>query len=259
MLANYCWWSIGDGDHGKMLRSVVRSMKEHNIEGDIHLWTDQDEIPGATVHKIGTNSFDKQHYMFKFHFLREKISKLPYDYFIFLDADSYVVNELPYDPIMMMQGSPIHSFLESSTSNLKNKRFDWWGCWLPHYEQLMRECGVISDRVYNVNAGFWIVHKEAVPRICELVEHFWNYCKGKGVVFTEEAPLAYATHMLCGDAENHTLLNFTDMWASDWTGEFANELPTYRDWNFEEYFTGEKIKVKSSIVHCMRSKNALVK
>lgn len=257
MLANYCWWSIGDGIHGKMLRSVVKSMKEHNVEGDIHLWTDQNNIPGAIIHKVGTNSFDKQHYLFKFKFLREQVIMLPYDYFIFIDADSYVVHELPYDPIMMMQGSPIHSFLESYTSNLKNKRFDWWGCWLPLYEQLMRECGVISERVYNVNAGYWIVHREAVHRVCELADYFWNHAKKKGVTFTEEAPLAYATHMLCGDAERHTLLNFSDMWASDWTGEFNNVLPEYREWNFEEYFTGEKIKVKPSIVHCMRSKNAL--
>jgi hypothetical protein len=258
MSASYCWWSIGDGAHGKMLRLLAKSMKKHNIDGDIHFWTDRSDIPEVEIHNIGTDSFNKQHYMFKFEFLRSEVAKLPYDYFIFLDADSYAVNELPYNPILMMQGSPIHSFLESYTSNIKNRRFDWWGCWIPYYEELMREKGVVSSRIYNVNAGFWIVQREAIECIYSLANEFWRYCKSKNVIFTEEAPLAYVTHMLCGDAENHTLLNFTDMWASDWTGEFNNRLPEYRTWNFEEYFTGEKIPVKPSIVHCMRSKNALI-
>jgi hypothetical protein len=257
MLGNYCWWSIGDGIHGKMLRSTVRSMKEHNIEGDIHLWTDQTNIDGATIHPVVTNSFDKKHYLFKFRFLKDQVAKLPYDYFIFFDADSYFVRPLPYDPLIMMQGSPVHSFLESYTSHPKNIRFDWWGCWLTKYEELMREKGVMSRRIYNVNAGLWIVQKEAIGDFYHLSDYFWKYCHKLGVTFTEEAPLAYTTHMLCGDAEAHTLINFTDFWASDWTGNFNNILPTDREWFFEDYFTTEKIPVNPAIVHCMRSKNAL--
>ena len=257
MFGNYCWWSVGDGEHGKMLRSAVRSMKEHNIEGDIHLWTDRGDIEGATIHHIDTNSFDKKHYLFKLRFLRDRVAKLPYDYYIFFDADSYFVKPLPYDPLILMQGSPVHSFLESYTSNPQNTRFDWWGCWLTKYEELMRECGVNSARIYNVNAGLWIVQRSAVPIFYKLCDYFWQYCEKRGSIFTEEAPLAYATHMLCGDAEAHTMINFTDFWASDWTGSFANKIPEDIEWEFEDYFTAEKIKVNPAIVHAMRSKKEL--
>jgi len=259
MFGSYCWWSIGDGMHGKMLKGTVKSMREHNIEGDIHLWTDQKEIDGATVHHIDTNSFDKKHYLFKLRFLRDYVEKLPYDYYIFFDADSYFVRPLPYNPLMMMQGSPVHSFLESYTSHPNNKRFDWWGCWLTKYEQLMRDRGVISRRIYNVNAGLWIVQREAVMAFYNLCDDFWKYCESQGVLFTEEAPLAYATHMLCGDAEAHTLSNFTDFWASDWTGNFNQRLPDGSAWHFTDYFTGERTQVNPAIVHCMRSKGVLSK
>jgi hypothetical protein len=257
MSNKYCWWSIGDGIHGQMLRSVVKSMQDQNIEGDIHLWTDQDEIPGATVHKIETNSFDKKHYLFKFNFLKEQVAKLDYEYFIFIDADSYFVKPLPYSPLDMMHGSPVHSFLESSTSNVENIRYDWWSCWIPHYEELMRDCGVNSTNVYNVNAGYWIVKKEAVKTFCELTSFFWGFAKSRGYEFTEEAPLAYATHMMCGDAEKHTLTKYPDMWASDWTGHFDNKLPVDEEWDFIDYFSMKPIKVRPSLVHCMRSKNVL--
>jgi len=257
MFGNYCWWSVGDGHHGKMLRSTVKSMKEHNIEGDIHLWTDRDDIEGAVIHHVDTNSFDKKHYLFKVEFLQREVAKLDYDYFIFMDADTYFVRELPYDPLIMMQGSPIHSFLESKTYNPENVRFDWWGCWIPRYEELMRECGVISMNVYNVNAGLWIVQKEAINTICSLMRFFWTYCKDRGHTFTEEAPLAYATHMLCADAEAHQIYNFSDIWASDWTGHFNNRLPVDEPWNFVDYFTNKPVPVQPAIVHAMRSKGVL--
>ncbi len=77
-------------------------------------------------------------------------------------------------------------------------------------------------------------------------------------VFTEEPPLAYAMHMLCGNPHLHTLRQTCDLWTSHWTGCFTDALPDGQAWWFMDYFTGEKIPVNPAIVHTMRSKQALI-
>jgi hypothetical protein len=52
--------------------------------------------------------------------------------------------------------------------------------------------------------------------------------------------------------------NLYDIWASEWTGALKDRLPDGNQWEFNEYMTGKKFMVNPSIVHAMRSKNALV-
>jgi len=124
---------------------------------------------------------------------------------------------------------------------------------------LMRFKGVRSKAIFNVNAGFWIVHHDVIDRFVELALEFWEFCRKAGFTFTEEPPLAYATHMFCGNPYAHTLRETADLWASDWTGNYADKLPDGREWLFTDYFTREQIPVNPAIVHAMRSKRALVK
>jgi hypothetical protein len=88
---------------------------------------------------------------------------------------------------------------------------------------------------------------------------FWHFCKRAGYTFTEEAPLAYATHMLCGDPYRHTLRKTHDLWASDWTGVYSGRLPDGQPWQFVDYFNEETYAVNPAIVHAMRSKDVLVR
>lgn len=76
---------------------------------------------------------------------------------------------------------------------------------------------------------------------------------------TEEAPLAYVGHMLVGNPDLHTLEYSSDLWASDWTGVFSDRLPDGSAWDFVDYMDGSPMRVNPAIVHCMRSKNALVR
>ena len=94
--------------------------------------------------------------------------------------------------------------------------------------------------------------------IFNLAFDFWEFSRARGFVFTEEPLLAYAMHMLCGNPYVHTLRSTSDLWASDWTGRFADVLPDGKPWNFVDYFTGEEFEVNPAIVHAMRSKSALV-
>ena len=127
------------------------------------------------------------------------------------------------------------------------------------YAKVMRHKGVKSDAIFNVNAGFWIVHHDVIDTFCDLALDFWHFCHKLGLDdFTEEPPLAYATHMLCGNPYLHTLRATHELWASDWLGFFIDILPDGRPWIFEDYFNADRFLVNPAIVHAMRSKEALV-
>ncbi|MBM3883021.1 MAG: hypothetical protein FJ387_25435 [Verrucomicrobia bacterium] len=254
MSVTYCYWSVADGDYAEMLKTCVRSARRALVFRDFHLWTDRN-IEGATCHPAG--EFDKGCYLFKLEFLRQHVSKLKYDYFVWLDADTYFVRP-PGDLLRVLHGAPLHASLESDACARHNVRTSWWDCPLETYARFMRAGGVRSAAVFNVNAGFWIVQRDVIDTFCTLCFDFWEFCRKHGVTFTEEAPLAYATHMLCGNPYLHTLRTTWDLWASDWTGFFRDQLPDGDPWWFEDYFTGEKFPVNPAIVHAMRSKQALV-
>src|SRR5208282_2993484 len=107
------------------------------------------------------------------------------------------------------------------------------------------------------NAGFWIVQRDVINRFCELAFEFWDLATKAGCEFTEEPPLAYATHMLCGNPYLHTLRQTSDVWASDWTGCYAGRLPDGKPWEFTDYFSEQGFQVNPAIVHAMRSKEIL--
>lgn len=250
----FCYWSIGDGPYALMLRALVASARAVGVEEDFHLWCDCD-IPSAECHPLP--KFDKRLYLFKFEFLRDYVAKLDYDYYVFLDADTWFVRH-PGNLLRALDGAPVHVCLESDCTVPDSVRPDWWGCLLPQFVELMRESGVRSRSVFNTNAGFWIVHREAVSTFMELAFEFWRHAASKGYEFTEEAPLAYVGQMLVGDPYRHRLLARTDLWASDWTGAFAGRLPADETWKFSDYMTGQPYTVSPAIVHAMRSKQELV-
>ena len=247
-----CFWSVADGRYARLVTTCILSTRRAGLATDFHVWTDR-SIPGAICHASG--AYEHRNYLFKFDFLL-KAAELPYEYFVFLDADSFFVRN-PGNLLEQTRGAPVHVCMESDCTRSASLRQDWWGCPLPVYVRLMRDCGVLSHSIFNTNAGFWIVHRDVARRFVDLAMEFWNYCNGKGVVFTEEAPLAYVGHMLMGNPYAHTLAANKDIWASDWTGVFADRLPDGRPWDFTDYMSGEAIRVNPAIVHCMRSKKAM--
>ena len=253
MRESYCYWSAVNGTYAQMMQTVVDSARQVGVFKDFHVWTDA-PINGATCHPAV--NLDVTLSLFKLRFLREEVSRLDYDYFVWLDADSYFVRD-PGDLLRLMHGSPVHSSLESDACLPGNLREDWYKCSLKNYATLMRFMGVRSRAIYNVNGGFWIVHHDVISRFCELAFEFLDLAKRAGFEFPDEPGLAYATHMLCGNPYAHTLGQTADVWASDWTGCYAGRLPDGCPWEFVDYFTLEKFQVNPAIVHAMRSKEVL--
>ncbi len=256
MKPRFCYWSVVDGPYVDMMQAVVLSARRVGVFHDFHIWSDR-PINDARSHPV--RQVQKAHYLFKLHFLRERVSRLPYDYFVWLDADTWFTRH-PGDVLSVLQGAPVHSSLEADACDPANVRPDWWGCPLPDYAKLMRFKGVHQRSIYNVNAGFWIVHRDVIPTFFDLAFDFWQVAQKLGYAdVTEEPPLAYATQMLCGNPHLHTLRHTSDLWASDWLGCYADSVPDGRPWMFEDYFNGQRWLVNPAIVHAMRSKKALLK
>lgn len=250
----FCYWSVASGPYAAMMATTIRSARAVGVDTDFHVWSDR-PVPGAMTHPAG--DYDPHLYLFKFRFLRDEVARLNYDYFVFLDADTFFVRH-PGDVLRALHGAPLHAVLESDCTRPSNVRPDWWGCPLPVFASLMHERGVTSRAVFNTNAGFWIVHHDVIARATELALGFWEFCRTRGYEFTEEAPLAYVGHLFAGNPRQHTLETHPELWASDWTGVFAGRLPDDRVWDFEDYLDGHKIAVNPAIVHCMRSKPELI-
>ncbi len=240
-----------------MMASAIRSARNCGVQEDFHVWTGSD-IPGAITHACG--KFDKTLYLFKLQFLLDEVSKLPYEYFIFLDADNFFVRhpgESTFDGLL--RDNKWFVQLESHCNSPYVNRGDWWGCPIRWYPLLLRYHGVRSDKIYNCNGGFWIVRREAIAEFYKTTMDFHRFARQELhlVNFTEEPPLAFVGHLV-DEPEKNTLAATHHVWASDWTGHFNNRCPTGEDWDFVDYMSGQRTRVNPSIVHAMRSKSALI-
>jgi hypothetical protein len=261
-MSRFCYWSVADGDHAKMITTTVASARKVGVQEDFHIWSDID-IPGAITHRTG--KFNKDKYIFKLRFLRNEVSKLEgYDYVVWIDADNYFCSH-PGDFTDLLRGNKWFVQMESEMTSHLSRRGDWWGCprqWFPVLIRYhMMNLGLESPKkVYNTNAGFWIVRTDAIVEFYQRAMAFYEHARnGLGLVnFTEEAPLAFVGHDV-DDIEMNTLVETCHTWACDWTGHYKDRLPDGKEWRFEDYMSGEHRNVNPTIVHCMRSKDALIK
>lgn len=252
-MSEICYWSVGNGKYASMLQTLLNSFHAVGMDEDFHVFSDK-SIDGAIHHPL--EKLDLQHFYFKFALLKQLSSQVDCRYFVYLDADSYFVRKPP-SLLKFVKNTPIHAFLESECT-APTRRALWHACPVEKYVELVRDCGITNEKIYNVNAGFFMIKKEAVDMVCGLATDFWKYSALQGYLFTEEPSLAYATQMLTDNPEEHRLLAHTDVWCTDWLGEFAGRLPDGKPWLFCDWMTGDRHIVNPAIIHCVRSKEALM-
>lgn len=253
-MADICFWSVGDGDYAYILQSLVDSYRAVGMDADFHVFSDR-KIRGAITHRV--KAFDKRGCFFKLKFLQEQVKYLDCQYYVYLDADTLFMRR-PRPILDLMQGSLLHLFFECDCTVKPKIRSDWWGCPLEEYVKLMRNCGVTSEKIYNINGGFFIIKREAVDIVCELAYDFAKYATQQGYLLPDEPAWAYAMHMLCDKPEKHLLKYNWDVWCSDWEGIFARNLPTGQPWIFKDYMSGEPHTVNPAILHAIKSKDSLI-
>lgn len=252
-----CYWSIAWGQYSYILQSLVKSYKDVGLKYDFHVFSDQN-LKFAINHPLDSKIELDRLQFFKFFYLKDQVQKLDYDIFVFIDADHFFVKapEIEIEDIIS-DGSPWHSFLESPVNSEKTQRGDWWNIKNADLVRYFNDLGVNEKEIRNTNGGFWICKKEFINEAFNLAFKCHNYLKIKNHIVPEEVSIGYISH-LTNNPKQRYAEKYLDYWASDWTGNFLNQIPQNRYWEWVSYMTNEKFLVNPSIVHGMRSKNALI-
>jgi hypothetical protein len=236
---------------------MINSARSVGIKEDFYSFSEK-PIQNSINFKLNNNINLDRLQFFKFEYLQKEISKLNYDYFVFIDADHYFVRNPELTPLDIIKDSPWHSFLESPLNSRQTKRADWWQVPNNVMELLMKKSGVQSREIRNSNGGFWICQKEFIDQACVLAYEFHNKLKKYNMIVPEEVSIAYLSHLMSPIIKDRYIENYYNYWASDWTDNFKDQIPVDKEWDYISYMTLEKIRVNPAIVHAMRSKKALV-
>jgi hypothetical protein len=249
-------WSVAWGDYRFMVQNLMNSIRAVGIDYDILTFSDQPLANVMSCELDNSINLDFTQY-WKFDYLN-KVSELDYDLFVFIDSDHFFVRKPRLDFSEIIGEDPWHSFLESPLNSAITTRDDWWNVKNPEMVNMWREFGVHQKTVFNTNGGFWMCKKEFAKQAKDTVFLFRDFQRKRGLNLPEEVAIAVLSHMFSMDYTKRLHSNYMDIWASEWTGVLKDQIPNNSSWEFVEYMTGKKIIVNPSIVHAMRSKNALI-
>lgn len=257
-MKKFCYWSISWGEYDYMLQALVNSAKRVGIEEDFITFTEK-PIQNCINYRLDPSIDLDRLQFFKFEYLYKKMLSMDYKYFIFIDADHFFLRHPEISIEDIMKNSPWHSFLESPLNSKQTQRQDWWSVPNQFMCQMMKNHGVQNKEIRNTNGGFWICHRDFITRAVHLAYNFHNAFRSHNIELPEEVSIGYLSNLISTKNTDRFSENFTNYWASDWTGIFQDALPIDKEWESTSYMTYEKILVKPAIIHAMRSKNILKK
>lgn len=234
-----------------MMEHCVRTARQAGVFKEFHVLTDRALI-GCDCYDA--YQFEKTHGLFKLHYLKVGMSRLNFDFFVWLDADTVFVRQ-PLDLLAAVSRSPIHVPLEASLSALTEDR-DCQGVSLFRLRDLFRQEGIVNQ-AFLCDSAFWIVHHDAIDTVYELALGFWHKAKEVGVMVDVSAALGYAMQILCADPEAHLLVRHPDIWASDDRGRFKNGVPDSGPWTWKHLLGGDGFTIRPAIIHLPHSKELL--
>lgn len=251
MIAKYCYWSVATGPYGLLMEQCVRSARAAGVFQQFHVLADR-PLEGCECYDA--LECDKANGLFKLHYLKVGMSRLSFDYFIWLDADTVFVRR-PIDVLGPLGKSPIHVPLEVNLSVLRADA-DWKGVSVFALRDLFREQGVMNQ-VYLTGSAFWIVHRAAIDLVYDLALKFWHQAKEAGLLVGVSAALSYAMQILCADPERHLLRNAPALWAGNDSGNYDERVSDGSSWRWRHALATEPLDVHPAIVHLAgRSKGA---
>lgn len=249
-------WSVAWGDYRYMTQSLVNSIRNVGIECDILTFVDEPLYGSFSCELDKSIQLDFKQY-WKFNYL-SKLQDLDYDVFVFIDSDHYFVRKPNKDFSEILGEDVWHSFLESPINSYQTKRSDWWGVPNSFMVKLFKDFGVSQRTLYSTNGGFWICRRQFIDFAKSVIFLFRDFQKSKGLDLPEEVGISVLSHLFSKNYKNRLHQNYTDIWASEWTGALKDKIPDGEPWTFQEYMTSERKIVNPAIVHAMRSKQALV-
>lgn len=246
MLPSYCYWSVCNGDYGAMMENCVRTARAAGVFKEFHVLSDR-PLEGCRCYDA--YQCDKANGLFKLHYLKVGMSRLPFDYFVWLDADTRFFRN-PVDILGALQGSPVHIPLEVNLSAMHEDRTWTCGSCFALREACVR--AGISNEIYLSGSSFWIVKREAIDVVYEVALEFWNKERARGCLFDVDAALGVAMQLLCGDPEAHTIGSRPDLWATDYNARVRTVSGSSPVWEWQHPLTPTPVAVRPAIVHSGR-------
>ena len=228
------------------MERCVASARRCGVFKEFHVLTDR-PIEGCESYDAQTVEMTDG--MFKLIYLQAGMSKLLFDYFVWIDADTMFARN-PRNVLDCLGKSPIHVPLTvRSSTGILPVRFESdkqdacaanqaGSLSYSHYADLMSSAGVYNP-VYLSGSAFWIVRRDAIDRVVDLATHFRAFAHQKGYAADVSACLGYAMKMLCADPEKHRIQARPDLWASDDQGLFKNGFPENPRWLIEAEASSE--------------------
>jgi tetratricopeptide (TPR) repeat protein len=230
------------------MENCVRTARQAGVFQEFHVLTDR-ALEGCECYDA--MECDKAQGLFKLHYLKVGMSRLPFEYFVWLDADTVFVRN-PVNVLGPLGRSPLHVPLELNLSLLKNDT-NWKGVSVFALRDLFRREGVINE-VHLSQSAFWIVHREAIETVYDLTLKFWHKATEVGLLLDVSAVLSYAMQILCAEPEKHLLVRARDLWASDDAGYFDERSPDGQPWPWQHPLAAEAVQVRPAIIHVASSK-----
>ena len=258
-----------------MMEYCVRTARAAGVFKEFHVLCDR-PLEGCECYDA--YELEKTHGLFKLHYLKVGMSRLSFDFFVWLDADTMFARN-PVDLLGPMGKSPMHVPLEASVwalgencpsrgtaggdargpdakvSGLEEDCL-WKGTPLGRLRELWRQEGV-ANQMYVSQSAFWIIHHDAIETAYELAMGFWHKADHAGLEVEVSAALGYAMQMLCADPEAHLLVNHADLWASDDESHFRDSLPDGTAWSWRHRQWTDAVEIQPSIIHLPKSKELL--
>lgn len=246
----YCYWSVCDGWYANLMERCVQSARQVGIFKQFHVFTDR-VVPGCECYDA--QSVKETNGWFKLIYLKLGMSKMLFDYYVWIDADSLFIR--PLDNILTcVRASPVHVPLLSNLSALETS-----GSTMPvplqGYVATMRRAGV-SNPVYLASTAFWIIHRDAIERVCELADYFRTVSAQLGLASTASDAISYAMQMLCANPEAHHVKNQPEIWGSGEVDVRENSMRGAPFLVLKDDFSGQTYQLRPSIVHLGRRRIA---
>lgn len=249
MAAKYCYWSVATGAYGALFEQCVRTARAAGVFREFHVLTDR-ALAGCDCYDA--MQCDKAHGLFKLHYLKVGMSRLLFDWFIWIDADTVFIRN-PLDVLGPLGRSPVHVPLEVNLSGLTEDS-NWKGVSLFALRDQFVQQGVMNE-VYLSESAFWIVHRDAIDTLYEVALKFWHKAKENGLLVDVSAALGFAAQILCADPEKHLLGNAPQLWAGDYSGQLSAPGELESTWQWAHPLDqNNPVQVRPAMVHLCRSR-----
>jgi hypothetical protein len=231
-----------------MMQNCVKSAREAGVFKEFHVFTDR---PVEDMECYDIHDFSETQGLFKLLYLKAGMTKLMFEYFVWIDADTVFLRS-PHQMLESLGKAPIHIPLEVSFSEL-NTGDHWNGIDAKECVVEMTRLGV-NNPIYGNRTAFWVVHREAIDTVCELSMSFLDQVRQSKTLCNVSCALGYAMQMLCGNPRRHLSSECANLWTSDDQNRLKYGVPAAGGWGNGEKLDCMRETIPAAIIHVPHQK-----